>query len=69
MFATSFRIFVGCIHGANVYVNGAVNSLSPFPPGYVIDVTSPHSATVEEAEVIQSVPTIRDPATFVWELF
>jgi hypothetical protein len=69
MFATSFRILVGCIHGANVYVNGAVNSSSPFLPGDVIEVTSPTASVAEEAEVIQSVPTTRDPASFVWRLF
>lgn len=70
MYATSFRILVGVVHGKKIYVNGAFQSVSVFEPGIIVYVMGNHAKTGKSfpAEVITCQDSTREVSSFDWKL-
>jgi len=70
MFSVSFRILVGSIYRANIYVNGSAWSDIPLKKGTIIEVRGNglSDAVAEVATVIESVHTQRQPNSYLWEI-
>lgn len=68
MFTVSFRIPIGNIHGAGVYVNGSASSRYPYPKDTPLFVSEKGGSKTYLTTVIESVATRRDPNTYNWEI-
>lgn len=70
MFSVSFRILVGAINGAKIYVNGSASSPTALKRGTIIEVRGNglSDAIAEVATVIESNGTQRHPNSYQWEI-